>query len=95
MPDVNGITLAMAIRAIDDKMWQLREQMQGIGPGGEEYERLDMEYLGYMKGGEEYERLDMEYLGYMKAAHALRSAYEEACETTANLLPYANLVREP
>ena len=78
MPDVNGITLAMAIRAIDDKMWQLREQMQGIGPDGEEYERLDMEYLGYMK-----------------AAHALRSAYEEACETTANLLPYANLVREP
>jgi hypothetical protein len=77
MPDVNGITLAKAIRAIDDKMWQLQEQMKGIDPDEDEYDQLDMEYLGYMK-----------------AAHALRDAYEEACETTTNLLSYGNLVRE-
>lgn len=77
MPDINGVTLAKAIRAIDDKMWQLQEQMKGIDPDEEEYDLLDMEYLGYMK-----------------AAHALRDAYEEMRETTTNLLPYADLVRE-
>ena len=77
MPDVNGVTLAKAIRAVDDKMWQLQEQLKGIDPDEDEYDLLDMEYLGYMK-----------------AAHALRDAYEEALESTSNLLPYAKLVRE-
>lgn len=49
MPDVNGFTLAKAIRAIDEKMWQLQEQLKGIDPDEDEYELLDMEYLGYMK----------------------------------------------
>ncbi len=77
MPDVSGITLAKAIRAIDDKMWQLQQQLKDADPDEDEYDLLDSEYLGYMK-----------------AAHALRDAYAQACETTSNLLPYAELVRE-
>lgn len=49
MPDVSGITLAKAIRAVDDKMWQLQEQLKGIDPDEDEYDLLDSEYLGYMK----------------------------------------------
>jgi hypothetical protein len=70
---VSGINLAKAIRAIDDKMWQL----QDADPDEDEYDLLDSEYLGYMK-----------------AAHELRDAYAQACETTSNLVPYAELVRE-
>lgn len=49
MSDVDGITLAKAIRAIDEKMHQLDAQLKELDPDSDEYYGVDMDYLGYMK----------------------------------------------
>lgn len=49
MAEVDGITLAKAIRAVDDKMHRIEAQLKELDPDDDEYYVLDMDYLGYMK----------------------------------------------
>ncbi|WP_338845439.1 hypothetical protein V8J88_17110 [Massilia sp. W12] len=49
MANVNGITLAQAIRAVDQIMLMLEEKMRDCDPDSDAYEEMDMDYLAYMK----------------------------------------------
>ncbi len=74
MPQINGMTLMMAIQAVDAKIAEIEDQLDNDdSPEADELEPL--------------------LLSYMKAASALKTAYDEALESTSNLPPYSDLVR--
>lgn len=79
MADVDGISLAHAISAIDEKMHRIQDQLQELDPDDDD---------------DAYSNLQLDYLGYMKAAHALRDAYEAEFKLCSNLTPYSKLLRE-
>lgn len=53
MPEVNGIALLKAVRAVDEKIWALKEQIDLSDDDDSEAGYLEDEMLSYMKAADD------------------------------------------